>query len=199
MLLASLWTQSLPAESHLARHLASQEGFFEQASAAFLIAAALLALVSWIVSGSCLWLATGVVTLYAGMRELHFHTQFTYRSVLSIGYYFRDRAPLGERISVALLIFPCLLAIAYLLRQAWIHRDCWLTTSWPYDQRLGPLRAWGLWILILFGCSQIVDQYPGWFVFLPGRIDTFEAVVETGLWLAVLLLVVELKPRFLRR
>jgi hypothetical protein len=47
VVLSSLWTQSLPAESDLAKHLASEEGFFEQASAAFLIAAALLAAVSW--------------------------------------------------------------------------------------------------------------------------------------------------------
>jgi hypothetical protein len=99
---------------------------------------------------------------------------------------------------VVLLILPCLLAIAYLVRQAWIHRDRWLTTSWLQDRALGPLRAWGLWILILFLCSHIADRHPGWIAFLPGRIGTFEAVVEAGLCLAVLLLVVELKPRFLR-
>lgn len=198
VLVASILTQSLPAESALARHLASEEGFFEQASAAFLIAAALLAGVSWIVCRSRLWLATGIVILYAALRELDFQTLFTYRSIMSTGYYFRDRAPLGEKIIVVLLILPCLLAIAYLVRKAWVCRDRWLTTSWLHDQALGPLRAWGVWILILFGCSHIADRHPGWIPFLPGRIGTLEAAVESGLCLAVMFLVIELKPRFLR-
>jgi len=198
VLVASIWTQSLPVESALARHLASEEGFFGQASAAFLIAAALLAVVSWIVCRSLLWLATGIVILYAALRELDFQTLFTYRSIMSTGYYFHDRAPLGEKIIVVLLVLPCLLAIAYLVRKAWAFRDRWLTTSWLHDQALGPLRAWGVWILILFGCSHIADRHPGWIAFLPGRIGTFEAVVESGLCLAVMFLVIELKPRFLR-
>jgi hypothetical protein len=198
VLLSSLWTQSLPAESDLAKHLASEEGFFEQASAAFLIAAALLAVVSWIVSRSRVWLASGIVILYAAMRELDFQTLFTYRSIMSTGYYFRDVAPPGEKIIVIFLILPCILAIAYLARYGWDNRDLWLTRSWLSDQACGPLRAWGLWMLILFGCSHIADRHPGWIAWMPGRIGTFEAVVEAGLCLAAMLLVVELKPRFLR-
>ncbi len=194
----ALWTQSLPPESELARHLASEEGFFEQASAAFLIAATLLAVLSAIVSRARVWLATAIVLLYASLRELDFQTMFTYRSIMSSGYYFRDRAPLGEKIVVLLLILPCLLAIADLLRQLWSHRDRWLTTSWRHDQSVGPLRAWGLWILILFGCSHIADRHPEWIPFLPGRSGAFEALLEAALCLAVLLLVVELKPRLLR-
>lgn len=199
VVLSSLWTQSLPPESDLARHLASEEGFFEQASAAFLIAASLLAAVSWWVTRSATWLATAVLIFYAALRELDFQTMFTYRSIMSTGYYFKAGALLGEKLIVVLLILPAVWAMAYLIRLAWMHRRSWLSRQWLIVSELNQLRAWGIWIALLFSASHLADRHPDLFIgVLPGRSGTFEAVVESGLCLSVLFLVMELKPRFLR-
>ena len=199
VVLLSLGTQSLPPESDLAKHLASEEGFFEQASAAFLIAASLLAAVSWWVTRSATWLANAVLIFYAALRELDFQTMFTYRSIMSTGYYFKAGAPLGEKLIVVLLILPAVWAMAYLIRLAWMHRRSWLSRQWLTAGELNQLRAWGIWMALLFSASHLADRHPDLlFGVLPGRSGTFEAVVESGLCLSVLFLVMELKPRFLR-
>lgn len=198
VVIASLWTQSLPAESGLAKQMASEEGFFEQSSAAFLIAAALLAAASWWVERARTWLAVALVIFYMALRELDFQTMFTYRSIMSSGYYFRDVAPLGEKLIVLVLVSPCVWAIIHLIGLAWSHRKAWLSRSWLVAESCAPLRAWGLWIGLFFLASHIADRHPEWIWFLPGRIGLFEAVVEAALCLSLLFLVVELKPRLLR-
>lgn len=199
VVLSSLWTQSLPADSDFAKHLASEQGFFEQASAAFLIAASLLAVASWLATRSTAWLAAGIVIFYSALRELDLQTMFTYRSVMSTGYYLKAGAPLGEKMAVLLLIFPCILAVLWLLRMAWMHRRSWLSPQCLASGKWGQLRAWGIWIALLFSASHLADRHPDLLAgILPGRSGLFEALVESGLCLSVLFLVMELKPRFLR-
>lgn len=197
VVLLSIWTQSIPADSVLAKRLSSEDGFFEQASVAFLVAASLLCMMSWGVSRLRGWLAAGVVLFYAALRELDFQTMFTYRSVMSTGYYAGTRAPLTEKILVLAMIFPCLLAIADLAGMAWRNRQGWFAASPGGFRSHAPVRAWGLWMLILFSASHLSDRHPAWLAWLPGRIGALEALVEAGLCLLVLLLVVELKPRLL--
>jgi hypothetical protein len=197
--LLSIWTQSIPAESELARHLASEDGFFEQASAAFLVAAALLAILSWIVGRARAWLATGVILVYAALRELDVQTMFTYRSIMSTGYYTGSKAALGEKILVILMILPCLVAIADLARLTWVRRDRWLASSRVASHSQASLRAWGIWMLLFFGTSHLADRHPSLLAWMPGRVGAWEALVEAGLCLLALLLVVELKPSLLKQ
>jgi len=199
VVLSSLWTQALPADSDLAKYLASEQGFFEQASAAFLIAGSLLAVASWLATRSTAWLAAGVVIFYSALRELDFQAMFTYRSVMSTGYYLKAGAPLGEKMAVLLLISPCILAVLWLVRMAWMNRRSWLSPQCVASGRRSQLRAWSIWIALLFSASHLADRHPDLLDgILPGRSGLFEALVESGLCLSVLFLVMELKPRFLR-
>jgi ABC-type dipeptide/oligopeptide/nickel transport system permease component len=183
-----VWFQFLPAS--LVKYLNSEQGPFEQFSVAFLATAALLALASWWQSRCQGWLAGGVVLIYATLRELDFQTMFTHRSVMSLGYFTRARAPLPEKLLVFLAIAPCLIAIAYLLRRAW--------QSWR-DRRVSmrdhaAARAMAFWIVVLFGLSHFSDR-TSWFR-LQGHVEDF---VEAILALAVLLLVVEIKTSLLKQ
>lgn len=195
----SVWIQAIPPDSGLAKHLASEVGFFEQSSAAFLIAASLLAMLSSIVDRSRTWLAAGIVLLYAALRELDFQTMFTYRSVMSTGYYASGRAGLGEKILVLLFILPCLLAICNLAYAAWKHKIFLPRVSSLESKRQGVLGAWGVWMLLFFVMSHLSDRHPGLLAWFPGRVGAWEALVEAGLCLLVLLLVIELKPCLLKR
>lgn len=196
--LLATWTQSIPAESELAKQLSSEDGFFEQASVAFLAAASLLCLLSWGVSHLRGWLTAGVVLFYATLRELDFQTTFTYRSVMSTGYYTGAKAPLTEKILVLLVILPCLLAIADLAQLAWRNREIWLTASSGALRSQAAFRAWGAWMLLFFCASHFCDRHPAWLGWLPGRIGTLESLIEAGLCLLAMLLVVETKPRLLK-
>jgi hypothetical protein len=181
-----VWFQFLPSE--LVKFFNAEVGPFEQFSVAFLAAAALLALASWWHSRCPSWLAGGVVLIYATLRELDFQKMFTHRSVMSLGYYTRPKAPLPEKLMVLLAIAPCLIAIAYLLRRAWAS-FCDGSFRLPGN---AVARAMGFWIVVLFGLSHFSDRTT-WFR-LQGNV---EALVEAILALAVLLLVVEIKPRLI--
>jgi len=118
---------------------------------------------------------------------------------MSTGYYFKLGASLGEKLIVVLLILPAVWAMAYLIRLAWMHRRSWLSRQWLVVGELNQLRAWGVWIALMFSASHLADRHPDLlFGILPGRSGAFEAVVESALCLSVLFLVMELKPRFLR-
>jgi len=190
-LLMAIWTQSLPAESELARHLASEDGIFEQGTAGFLIAAVVLALVTSVVRRSATWLATGVLFACVTLRELDFQKMFTYRSIMSLGYYTRDVAPVGEKLLVLLLITPCLLAIFYLLYRA--RKDAWLRGA-----EAGLQRAWVFSISVFFLTSHILDRHNDLLGFIPGRTGILEALVEFTMAMALLFLLVDLKPQFPR-
>lgn len=198
LLLVSIWSQSIPAGSDLARQLASEDGLFEHASAGFLVAASLLAFVTWVCTRAYLWLSGGVVILYAALRELDIQTMFTYRSVMSTGYYFSGKAALGERFLVVLVLLPCLVSIVCLLRAALLPRGR-LSAPGALTERLrAASRSWLIWILLLFALSHVLDRNPTALAWMPGDLHVLEALVEAGLCLLILLLVVELKPRFLR-
>jgi hypothetical protein len=181
-----VWFQFLPSD--LVKFFNAEEGPFEQFSVAFLAAAALLALASWWQSRRASWLAGGVVLIYAMLRELDFQTMFTHRSVMSLGYFTRPRAPLPEKLVVVLAIAPCLIAIAYLLRRAWAS-FCDGSFTLPGNAMV---RAMSFWVVLLFGLSHFSDRTT-WFR-LQGHVEAF---VEAILALVVLLLVVEIKPRLI--
>jgi len=182
-----VWFQFLPSE--LVKFFNAEVGPFEQYSVAFLAAAALLALASWWHSRSTSWLAGGVVLIYATLREFDFQKMFTHRSVMSLGYFTRPKAPLPEKLLVILAIAPCLIAIAYLLRRAWAS---FCDSSFKLPGRAVVAHAMSFWIVVLFGLSHFSDRTT-WFR-LQGNV---EALVEAILALAVLLLVVEIKPRLI--
>ncbi|MBM5820391.1 MAG: hypothetical protein FJ070_09965 [Cyanobacteria bacterium K_DeepCast_150m_m2_101] len=187
MLIGVVWIQVLPAD--LVKALNAEDGPFEQASVAFLAASALLAVASWWQSRQRIWASTAVVLIYATLRELDFQTLFTYRSVMSLGYYTRDRAAWPEKLLVLLLVAPCLLALGHLLLRAW------------RSVRQGALKrpalwsplAMGAWIGVFFVLSHLSDRTV-WFR-LHGHV---EAWIEAILALLVLLLVLELKPSLMK-
>lgn len=186
-LIGVVWIQALPMD--LVKALNAEEGPFEQASVAFLAASALLALASWWQSRHRIWASTAVVLIYATLRELDFQTLFTHRSVMSLGYYTRDRAVWSEKLLVLLLVTPCLVALGHLLLQAWRsvrHGALGRPSTWS------PL-AMGGWIGLFFVLSHLSDRTV-WFR-LQGHV---EAWVEAILALLVLMLVLELKPSLLK-
>ena len=186
-LIGVVWIQVLPSD--LVKALNAEDGPFEQASVALLAASALLALASWWQSRHRIWASTAVVLIYATLRELDFQTLFTYRSVMSLGYYTRDRAAWSEKLLVLVLVAPCLVALGHLLLRAW------------RSVRQGALKrplswsslAMGAWIGLFFVLSHVSDRTV-WFR-LQGHV---EAWVEAILALLVLLLVLELKPSLLK-
>ena len=180
LLVGVIWFQCLPIP--IIKYLNAEHGPFEQFSVAFLAAAALLACASWWQSRQTVWIAVAVVLVYATLRELDVQTLFTYRSVMSLGYFTRPRAPLLEKFVVLLAMAPCLIAIVHLWRRA--------LTGWRHVTQL----AMPLWILLLFVLSHFSDR-TSWFR-LQGHVEAF---VEAVLALAVLLMVVELKPKLLRQ
>jgi hypothetical protein len=180
LLVGVIWFQCLPIP--IIKYLNAEHGPFEQFSVAFLAAAALLACASWWQSRQTVWIAVAVVLVYATLRELDVQTLFTYRSVMSLGYFTRPRAPLLEKFVVLLAMAPCLIAIVHLWRRA--------LTGWGHVTQL----AMPLWILLLFVLSHFSDR-TSWFR-LQGHVEAF---VEAVLAFAVLLMVVELKPKLLRQ
>ncbi len=186
-LIGVAWIQFLPAD--VVKALNAEEGPFEQASVALLAASALLALASWWQSRQRIWVSTAVVLIYATLRELDFQTLFTYRSVMSLGYYTRDRAAWSEKLLVLVLVAPCLVALGHLLLRAWraVQQGALQRLS-----SLSPL-AMGGWIGLFFVLSHLSDRTV-WFR-LNGHV---EAWVEAILALLVLMLVLELKPSLLK-
>ena len=173
-----IWFQYLPAP--IVKYFNAEHGPFEQFSVAFLAAAALLACASWWQSRRLVWLAAAVVLVYATLRELDFQTLFTYRSVMSLGYFTRPRAPLLEKFVVLLAMLPCVIAIVSLFRRAW--------GAWRQASQLAMM----FWIAVLFVLSHLSDRTT-WF-----RLNSHvEAFVEAVLALVVLLMVIELKPKLL--
>jgi len=182
-----IWIQTLPPD--WVKALNAEEGPFEQASVAFLAASALLALASWWQSRRRIWASAAVVLIYATLRELDFQTLFTYRSVMSLGYYTRDRAAWSEKLLVLVLVAPCLVALGHLLLRAWrsVRQGALkLPASWS------PL-VMGVWIGFFFVLSHLSDRTP-WFR-LNGHV---EAWVEAILALLVLLFVLEVKPSLMK-
>jgi hypothetical protein len=184
LVIGVLWFQFLPPD--LVSYLNAEEGPFEQFSVAFLAGAAVLSMAAWVQSRCTGWLAGCVVLVYAVLRELDFQKMFTYRSVMSLGYFSRPVASLPEKAVVLLAVAPCLIAIAYLLNRAMISIRKGFCGS-PGGMNV---RAMSFWIVILFALSHLSDR-TDWFR-LASHVEAF---VEAILALMVLLLVAELKPR----
>jgi hypothetical protein len=186
LVFGAVWIQFLPES--VVKFLNSEIGPFEQASVAFLAAAALLAFACWLRYQATPWLASGIVFVYAVLRELDFQKIFTYRSVMSLGYFTRPIAPLPEKLLVLLLMLPCLAAIVFLVRKLLprvVNRRFLATNTSSV--------AAAIWVAVLFVMSHLGDRTL-WFR-LPNHI---EAWVECIFALAALLLVVELKPTLLK-
>jgi hypothetical protein len=179
-----VWLQFLPLE--VIKYLNSEQGPFEQFSVAFFAAAAFLSIASWWRARSLRWLSAAIIVIYAALRELDFQTMFTYRSVMSLGYYSGSVAPLPEKLLVIFAVAPCLMAIVFLLRQALIA----CAGSPEVVRTRAPELAMGAWIALLFALSHLSDR-TSWFR-LRGH---SEALIEAILALLVLFLVVEIKPR----
>ena len=173
------------------KYLNSEAGPFEQGSVALWLASVLIALASWQATRALSWLAGAVVLLYAALRELDFQTLFTYRSVMSLGFFTGSRATGMEKIVVFALMLPCLIAILYLIRRAYSfyrkRAECL--------HEFGHVASMALWIVILFLWCHLHDRGSYEWIRFGGHI---EALNEAALAMLVLMLIVEMKPRLIR-
>lgn len=172
------WVESLPDET--ARALTAETGPVEIASAVFFGMAALLAGFHLSQQPSVLRLAAGAMLVWAFLRELDFQKRFTYRSIMSTGYYTRPYAPWEEKLLVLLILSPFVLAGCYLvwqlirnLRPAIARREPWTVCF-----------AAGLGLGVIGGAQEKLLRW-----------GAAEEVSGAGLALLALLLVWELRPR----
>jgi hypothetical protein len=118
--------------------------------------------------------------------------------VVSTDYYFSGKAALGERFLAFLVLLPCLVSIVCLLRAALLPRGR-LSALGALTERLrAVIRSWLIWILLLLALSHVLDGNPTSLAWMPGDLPVLEASVEAGLCRLILLLELELQPRFLR-
>lgn len=153
----------LPAST--AARVTSESGPFEVASAILWAICWLLALELAIRRPSLVHWAGVVVVLWALLRELDFQKQFTYRSVMSLGYYTRPRAPWSEKLIVLAVLTPFLVAGIILL----LH----VCRRWR-----AALARREAWVGNLFGAALLIGV--GLFLEKILRIGTSEEVLEIG-------------------
>jgi hypothetical protein len=155
-LIVALITSSLAALSYgleeaTARHLFSEQGFFERMSPVMWIAAGLYALWHVRVRGKA-YLALGLTFIALALREWDHHKTFTSDSILKINFY-QDHGFGAEQLFgglAALVIIGLVIATLVILTRYSVARR-------GYETRGGQFLIAGLGMLVL---SKIMDRAP---------------------------------------
>lgn len=120
----------------------------------------------------------GIVAMVAAAREADLHKAFTEGSVLKFTYYFDSSTPLLERLLVALVTFPLVALVLYVLvgGARFIHRSNALRFEWGQTVLLA---------MILLVASKMLDRsgavLADWFgLGFPLLLQRFVAAFEEG-------------------
>lgn len=175
---AAVVVQTLPAD--LAVRLTAESGPFEILSACLLGLALLLGAGGWLRQPTWPRFAGALMLLWALLRELDFQKRFTYRSVESLGYYFRPIAPWSEKLLVVLILTPFIMAGGYLTLLLW-------------RQHRAALRSKASWLALLVAGAALVATGAACEKIL--GLPVAEEVLETGFAALIVLLVWTLRGR----
>jgi len=152
-----------------AAEAASREGgAIEIASVVLLFSGAAAAAFFSVRRRSWLWLSGALMMLWAVLRELDFQKRFTYRSIESTAYYFRDVAPPLEKVTVILILLPFIAAGLHLV--------------WNLRAEILPaLRRGEAWIGYLFAAFAMLVLAQAVEKILPVGSHLWEETFEAGL------------------